>query len=89
MPEETGRGNAGSGNAGPGDTGHTGSPVPEGGGSGRKDGRGGLRSMLRPTVSQVAMAVLIGVVSTIATLVFMALAWCVNRRTQAWRVTSR
>lgn len=32
-----------------------------------------------------AMAVLIGVASTIATLVFMALAWWVNRRTQAWR----
>jgi iron(III) transport system permease protein len=32
-----------------------------------------------------AMAVLIGVASTIATLLFMALAWWVNRRTQAWR----
>jgi iron(III) transport system permease protein len=32
-----------------------------------------------------AMAVLIGVVSAIATLLFMALAWWVNRRTQAWR----
>ena len=41
------------------------------------------------TGAAAAMAVLIGVVSTIATLVFMALAWCVNRRTQAWRVTSR
>ncbi|SFC28812.1 iron(III) transport system permease protein [Polaromonas sp. OV174] len=32
-----------------------------------------------------AMAVLIGVASTLATLLFMALAWWVNRRTQAWR----
>jgi iron(III) transport system permease protein len=32
-----------------------------------------------------AMAVLIGVVSATATLVFMAIAWWVNRRTQAWR----
>jgi iron(III) transport system permease protein len=32
-----------------------------------------------------AMAVLIGLVSTVATLVFMSLAWWVNRRTQAWR----
>ena len=32
-----------------------------------------------------AMAVLIGAVSATATLVFMALAWWVNRRTQAWR----
>ena len=36
-----------------------------------------------------AMAVLIGVVSTLATLLFMALGWWVNRRTQAWRSTSR
>ena len=36
-----------------------------------------------------AMAVLIGVVSATATLLFMALAWWVNRRTQAWRITSR
>ncbi|MBX9612337.1 MAG: putative 2-aminoethylphosphonate ABC transporter permease subunit [Burkholderiales bacterium] len=36
-----------------------------------------------------AMAVLIGVVSTAATLLFMALAWWVNRHTQAWRTTSR
>jgi iron(III) transport system permease protein len=36
-----------------------------------------------------AMAVLIGLASTIATLLFMALAWWVNRRTQAWRTTSR
>ncbi|SDN79363.1 putative 2-aminoethylphosphonate ABC transporter permease subunit [Polaromonas sp. JS666] len=36
-----------------------------------------------------AMAVLIGVASTIATLLFMALAWWVNRRTQAWRTSSR
>lgn len=36
-----------------------------------------------------AMAVLIGLVSTVATLVFMALAWWVNRRTQAWRVIKR
>lgn len=34
-----------------------------------------------------AMAVLIGIASTIATLLFMALAWWVNRRTQAWRRT--
>jgi iron(III) transport system permease protein len=32
-----------------------------------------------------AMAVLIGVVSTIATLIFMALAWWINRHTQAWK----
>jgi len=32
-----------------------------------------------------AMAVLIGMASTIATLLFMALAWWINRRTQAWR----
>jgi iron(III) transport system permease protein len=32
-----------------------------------------------------AMAVLIGVASTAATLIFMALAWWVNRRTQAWK----
>jgi iron(III) transport system permease protein len=32
-----------------------------------------------------AMAVLIGIASTIATLLFMALGWWVNRRTQAWR----
>ena len=32
-----------------------------------------------------AMAVLIGLVSATATLLFMALAWWVNRRTQAWR----
>lgn len=32
-----------------------------------------------------AMAVLIGAASSIATLLFMALAWWVNRRTQAWR----
>jgi iron(III) transport system permease protein len=36
-----------------------------------------------------AMAVLIGVVSATATLFFMALAWWVNRRTQAWRITAR
>jgi iron(III) transport system permease protein len=36
-----------------------------------------------------AMAVLIGLVSTVATLLFMALAWWVNRRTQAWRSTAR
>jgi iron(III) transport system permease protein len=33
-----------------------------------------------------AMAVLIGLASTVATLFFMVLAWWVNRRTQAWRV---
>lgn len=32
-----------------------------------------------------AMAVLIGFISTLATLLFMGLAWWVNRRTQAWR----
>jgi iron(III) transport system permease protein len=32
-----------------------------------------------------AMAVLIGLASTVATLFFMILAWWVNRRTQAWR----
>jgi iron(III) transport system permease protein len=36
-----------------------------------------------------AMAVLIGVASTVATLLFMALAWWVNRKTQAWRTASR
>ena len=36
-----------------------------------------------------AMAVLSGLASTIATLLFMALAWWVNRRTQAWRTTPR
>ena len=36
-------------------------------------------------VDSVVMAVLIGVASTIATLLFMALGWWVNRRTQAWR----
>ena len=36
-----------------------------------------------------AMAVLIGLTSTAATLLFMALAWWVNRRTQAWRTTER
>jgi len=36
-----------------------------------------------------AMAVLIGLASTVATLVFMALAWAVNRRTQAWRNVRR
>ncbi|MES2946879.1 MAG: putative 2-aminoethylphosphonate ABC transporter permease subunit [Pseudomonadota bacterium] len=36
-----------------------------------------------------AMAVLIGLVSTVATLLFMALAWWVNRRTQAWKAASR
>jgi len=36
-----------------------------------------------------AMAVLIGAASTVATLLFMALAWWVNRRTQAWRTSSR
>ena len=36
-----------------------------------------------------AMAVLIGIASTIATLLFMGLGWWVNRRTQSWRTTSR
>ncbi|MDB5874899.1 MAG: putative 2-aminoethylphosphonate transporter permease subunit [Ramlibacter sp.] len=35
-----------------------------------------------------AMAVLIGAASATATLVFMAIAWWVNRRTQAWRTTA-
>ncbi|MBK9441459.1 MAG: putative 2-aminoethylphosphonate ABC transporter permease subunit [Comamonadaceae bacterium] len=33
-----------------------------------------------------AMAVLIGLASTVATLFFMMLAWWVHRRTQAWRI---
>lgn len=36
-----------------------------------------------------AMAVLIGLASAIATLLFMALAWWINRRTQAWRGGAR
>jgi iron(III) transport system permease protein len=36
-----------------------------------------------------AMAVLIAVASALATLLFMALAWWVNRRTQAWRGAGR
>lgn len=36
-----------------------------------------------------AMAVLIGLASTVATLLFMALAWWINRRTQAWRGGAR
>ena len=36
-----------------------------------------------------AMAVLIGIVSTIATLLFMALSWVVEKRTQAWRNNGR
>jgi iron(III) transport system permease protein len=32
-----------------------------------------------------AMAILIGIVSTIATLCFLGLSWTVNKRTQAWR----
>jgi len=36
-----------------------------------------------------AMAVLIAAVSALATLAFMALAWWVNRRTQAWRGAER
>ena len=35
-----------------------------------------------------AMAVLIGAVSTVATLLFMGVSWWVNRRTQAWRLHS-
>ena len=35
-----------------------------------------------------AMAVLIGLVSATATLLFMGLAWWVNRRTQGWRTTT-
>ena len=36
-----------------------------------------------------AMAVLIGLASTVATLLFMGLGWFVNRHTQAWRHTKR
>jgi iron(III) transport system permease protein len=36
-----------------------------------------------------AMAVLIAIASTIATLLFMLLGWWVNRRTQAWRHNAR
>jgi iron(III) transport system permease protein len=35
-----------------------------------------------------AMAVLIGAVSTLATLLFMGVSWWVNRRTQAWRLST-
>ena len=35
-----------------------------------------------------AMAVLIGAVSTVATLLFMGVSWWVNRRTQAWRLST-
>jgi iron(III) transport system permease protein len=41
------------------------------------------------TGAAAAMAVLIGIVSTVATLLFMLLGWWVNRRTQAWRGTGR
>jgi iron(III) transport system permease protein len=37
------------------------------------------------TGAAAAMAVLIGAASAAATLLFMALAWWINRRTQAWR----
>jgi iron(III) transport system permease protein len=37
------------------------------------------------TGAAAAMAVLIGLVSAVATLAFMGLAWVVNKRTQAWR----
>jgi len=37
------------------------------------------------TGAAAAMAVLIAAASALATLLFMALAWWVNRRTQAWR----
>jgi iron(III) transport system permease protein len=33
-----------------------------------------------------AMAVLIGLISTVATLLFALLSWFVDKRTQAWRV---
>lgn len=36
-----------------------------------------------------AMAILIGLVSTVATLVFMLIGWLVDKRTQAWRSTKR
>jgi iron(III) transport system permease protein len=39
------------------------------------------------TGAAAAMAVLIAVVSTVATLLFMALSWLVQRRTQAWKQT--
>ena len=41
------------------------------------------------TGAAAAMAVLIGIASAIATLLFMALGWWVNKRTQAWRTSSR
>ncbi len=41
------------------------------------------------TGAAAAMAVLIGLASTVATLLFMLLGWWVNKRTQAWRVVSR
>jgi iron(III) transport system permease protein len=37
------------------------------------------------TGAAAAMAVLIAAVSTLATLLFMALSWFVQRRTQAWK----
>jgi len=39
------------------------------------------------TGAAAAMAILIALASTIATLLFMGLAWFVNRKTQAWRKT--
>jgi iron(III) transport system permease protein len=36
-----------------------------------------------------AMAVMIAAASAVATLGFMALAWWIHRRTQAWRTLSR
>ena len=41
------------------------------------------------TGAAAAMAVLIGLASTVATLLFMLLGWVVNKRTQAWRTTTR
>ena len=41
------------------------------------------------TGAAAAMAVLIGLASTVATLLFMLLGYVVNKRTQAWRTTTR
>jgi len=38
------------------------------------------------SAAAAAMAVLIGLASAVSTLLFMALAWWINRRTQAWRI---
>jgi len=36
-----------------------------------------------------AMAILIFAASAVATLLFMSIAWWLNRRTQAWRTTHK